>query len=425
MILRTLLILGVTAALSVSSNFTDGLELLKKKRYSKAVHAFTKVLDSKESGQTFHSQARWYRALAYIGDKELALAREDLVWLVEHGTEPSLRDEARDLFFKTGGKKETLLPVEGPEEVFAAFSKTLEKGDLASAKNYLVGDLRGWDRILESVSVDGRSRSGLEALAQERESLRFISETISEAGDAATVIVSYNGRFELGMTPRGGRWLFSSIIRYEPPQAVTALREPPGYRRENEGNVRRLQTLGVAIRLYNVKTGRYPGQLEDLRPTIADAAIFMWSGPGGTRKEPFALRTDMPKAVDADSTDSDSSVTPDLLAAAPVATRGRREVLYRNGVTGWMPEKTFLSRVTDQTWVTSLKAADSVEPDLRKSVERLIQALGSPDVRVRADARRGILEAGAEALPILDAHREAPDLEIRLSVRELLNVLSH
>jgi len=384
--------LSLATQLALSGHLHDGLKALDAKQYDAAISSLTKVVDEKDAGNPFREVGLHYRAEAYRakGDKEKALA--DWTTLLKATRNDQLRAPALAGFKAVGGDPKQLLPTDSPTAVWEKFLAAAEGNDIAAAKALSTGM---W--LQQVAGTEGRALvelskyiAGNERIGERSEAGRAWIE-LSREGSRSGVLL------EFVLDQNANAWLISSFSKTRRGNGRAA------------ANISNLKQLGLRLLVWvEEHNGRLPDKLDALK----DSQTLLWADPQNPEdKRPFEYCAGL-------STKDDSSK---LVAAAPVAVSGSREVLFLDGSTRVMKEDDFLAAARVQRWlVPGAATKDDLPKEKQDEVRQLVSQLSHAEFKVRNTARTKLQAMGAIIFPVLEEFRDAADPEIRATVRELL-----
>lgn len=398
----------LTTQLTLTGNLNDGLKALDAKKYDAAITSLTKVIEDKDPGNSFRELALHFRAEAYRGKGDKAKALADWTALLKLTRNAEIRETALTGFKESGGDPKQLLPADSPTAVWGKFLAAAQKADLDGALAVSTGVWK------ELVMKETKGRADRLQREFSREDAPVVtSERIGEkdeAGKAWLELGDKHGRaeitLELTLDVTSNSWLISSYRenrngdRSSPPAA---------------SNMNRLKQIGVALHMWAVDNGnKLPEKLATLKGSyIQGEDILLWVNPQKPEeKRPFEYCPGLNLSTPGATT---------LLAAAPVAVNGQREVLYLDGHVITMKEEEFMKAAKEQKWaVAGAWKKEDLSKEKQEEIRQLIQQLGHAEFKVRKDARAKLQTMGGAITPVLEEYRNATDPEIRATVRELL-----
>ncbi|HCE45946.1 MAG TPA: hypothetical protein DET40_20565 [Lentisphaeria bacterium] len=408
---ETVKAISLSIMIAISGWFNDGLKNLGAGKYDEAVAELTKVYEKDVPGNKFRELALFFRAQAYYGKEDKDKACADLLSLIRMQPGAELDAEARALYLKWGGAPEKLLPVASPKAAWTKFLEVARKGDLKTALEMSSGKFR--ELIKEEA---GEDPDQLKTLPEE---IPFapVEEKLGENDKRGTAELIFQVpsedevKFKMGFVHdvKNNVWLIDSIDeRVMNGEIDIGVNNPP------QGNLNKLKQIGLALSMYSEEyNDLFPASLEVLRTGgyLENEEIFLWKSPEEDAKFPFIYRAGLKQSEDADS----------IIAAAPVAVDGWREVLCIDGHVEKMDEEKFKEAVARQGWkFKGLVKKEDVPEDKQKEIRGFVKKLGDSDSNVRADSKKKLLEMGIDAFPVIEEFTNDPDPEIRIEVKNIL-----
>jgi len=404
--------LALVTLVSLSGNFHDGLDNLQKKNYDKAIAAFTQVIKSEPAVQDIKELSILYRAEAFAGKGSKADAMKDAAALLKSSCSDSLKSKAAAIYTAQGGTLKDLRPKESPTEARNKFFALLAANDFTAAKKMISGTLAGLLETVDMAFMPEEGHSILKEFARDANEFVVVSEGINDTNQTATLSIAVDqGKitFILGLVQNEGNWSFSSLEGAESRRG--GVRGQHAGAAGNPKNMAALMQLGKALVMYSMDNAEaLPAKLEDLKQYLGNSEL-VWVDPSTGKKEKFLYRNGL-KA-------SDSSEL--MVAASPVATGGKRDVLFLDGSVRSFTEAEFVKEAAKQKWILpSTVKKEDVPKETSAEIVKLIKQLGDNDPKSRNAARKRLKEIGTPALPFLKEHENDSDPEIQTSIRELL-----
>ena len=388
--------LVLSVILVIAAAFHDGLTHLDQQEYQKAIDAFTVVIGSEAADNTMRHTALFFRAHAWHGLEDDEAARKDLRDFMAAAADDDQQVQARTLFLEYGGDEAALGPEHTPPEVWQRFIDACRDDRFDDALAMCTGD---WKEF-----VVGRGAAGMNEAAGELGNCRIIQFSVD--GQRAFVTLEFAGgvaNFELHLEQN--HWLLARHIQdnarhlYDLGPAVN--------------NTSNLKHLAMALLRWRQRNDGLPPTLDDLlEQGMLEMQHLIWTDPESGEPADFLYRG----GDFADGPD-DAGV---VLAAAPACYNGERSFILADGRLQSLPEADFVALIKGQGWIIeSLISADDVPAATREAIVQLIEELGNPAYKVRANAIRKLREThGAQA--ILKEYVDHPDPEVRENIRHLL-----
>ena len=404
--------IALSAIIALSGWLRDGLKEYDAKNYDKAIAHLSKVCESKEKGaDRFRDIALFYRAKSYQERKKNKEALADLARLTKEYQKSIFCANARKLYLNLGGDPNKLLPAISPKQVWEKFVAAAKAGNTDAALKLSTG---AWHEMLQKTIR--RNGNGGKRLAREFGKIPFVAGKAiigkgKNAGTATLAMRPQHNRddeilLDFILDEKGSRWL------------IKGFKGMKRMRRQGVGisNLNNLKQIGLACRMYsNCKNENFPPNLNALKTEgfLENDAIYLWTHSKTSQKIPFIY---CPGLTEASSVEF-------MLAAAPMPLDGMRETLYVDGHAKTVSEKEFKRLAASQKWAPRgvLKKKD-IPKNKRVLIEKLIKQLGSKEFKIRRDAKKSLVSMGYEATPILEEHLKSPDPEIKMSVKEILNI---
>jgi tetratricopeptide (TPR) repeat protein len=394
----------LTTQLTLSGQLHDGLAALEAKKYDAAIASLTKIVDDKDPGNSFRELALHFRAEAYRGKGDKAKALADWATLLKQTRNDQLREPALAGYKDLGGDPKQLLPADSPAAVWGKFVAAAQKADLEGALALSTGLWR--ELIMKESKGDGGK------LQREfgRDAYFVSNERIGEKDDAGKAWIELGREgsrqgvmLEFVLNPKSSTWLISGFIKNR-----------NGDGSGGAANLNRLKQVGLALQMWAADTGAgFPDRLDALKEKyLQGAEVFLWVHPQKPEeKRPFEYCPVLNPKDDGNK----------LVAAAPVAVNGQREVLHLDGSVRLMKEEDFVAAARAQKWsVAGTWKKEDLSREQQDEVRQLVQQLGHADFKVRTAARAKLQAMGGVIAPVLEEFRDAADPEIRATVRELL-----
>jgi len=399
---------GVVLSLliSLSGWLHDGLTAFKEKKYDNAVTILTKIIETEKAPAFYTENALFYRAKAYYELKNKKKALADLLKLMRNHSKSIFSSEARKLYKNWGGNMTKLLPADSPKAVWKKLLAALKKQDSKTAmaltsgvfREMLVKEIRGnQEKMLEGYNILSKAEIGEEKIGKGDES------------GTASLVLSMDGttmKYIFKLDKKNNKWLMdafdeTSFRGHGPSSSIS--------------NVNNLKQIGLALRMYsNVYDERFPANLNALKTEgfLENEAIYMWTNPETGKQLPFIYAPGY----------NESDPVETMLAAAPKAAKGRREVLFIDGHVQTISENEFIKKARQQKWrLRGIVKKDDVPQDKRKKAIELIGKLGNDDFDVRKKAKNELIKMGDDAIPFLEENLKHSDPEVRMNVKEILD----
>jgi len=168
-------------------------------------------------------------------------------------------------------------------------------------------------------------------------------------------------------------------------------------------NVKRIKQLALALRTYAEDAdGKLPAALQVLvdKEYVKQAESLQWTHPRTRHTFTFLYRAGADVATEA----------PDevMVAAAPFAFKGKRQVLFGDWHMERVSENVFKENAVKARWDISILSGDE-----KVRLAKLITRLGAEKYSDRKAAKAALKEIGDAAVPALTEALEHPDPEIR------------
>ncbi len=299
-----------------------------------------------------------------------------------------------------------LLPEESPKDIWNKLVAAAKAGDLKTALTLSTGD---WETLVHKKSNDDPDK-----LKREFSQIPFEigKEKIGTKDKAKTatlgLIVEGNNviTLEFVLDKKANKWL---IAGYD---------EKHSNRRHGRSrvisNMNNLKQIGLACRMYsNVYNENFPAKLDDLKTEgfLENEAIYLWTDSKTGKKFPFIYA---PGYNEADRVET-------MIAAAPKAVNGKREVLWLDGHVKTISENKFIKNAKKQKWkLPGLVKKEEVPEEIQKKVRELIAKLADSDFNVRKTAKEKLIKMGDSAYPFLEENKNNQDPEVKMTIKEIL-----
>ena len=424
---------GLSVLLMLFGWLGEGVTKLAQKDYPGAVAAFTKVIEHRGADAPLRRRARVHRAAANGLSGEVDKAKADLAQVLGDNGGAVERAWVFACLADCGVDVSRLLPKESPKDAFLALAKRIETGDLAAVRKRLAGGLAISFEMAQGVMAahGGDLARELQRLGGEVAYLESTVGTGSEAGTATVALAAWQGRERvvLGMVAVGEEWRFDALLERKPmppvpATAVVAVAQPADEQRATaeakakETLAREMAQQEQIVRALHVHSqqngGNLPQKLAELAGQLGDqAGILEFNDPATGRKLPRLYRPLGTMEQAAGSSDN-------LVVATPVAIAGRRVACSLGGRGEEMGDEEFFARARKQGWEPDPERRARQARERKARAEALIVQLGDADGAKRKAAYRELKAMGDEIEPMLEPHRNHPDPEVRMSVRELM-----
>lgn len=395
----------------------EGLRKLEAGDYPGAVAAFTKVIEHQQADVDLRERALLWRAVAHGKAGDADKAKADLATLLKGTRNPDLRGQAFAAFAQLEGDPRTLLPKESPKDAFERLKALGGARDLAAFRKRLSGDLAA---VLEMVGLvagaEGEDQMAAEWVAEFCEQMTYGGMEVGggrEIGTAKVMAVLDDMVLSFGLVAVGDEWHFARLIEAKS-GAIHHVEPEVVARRKQTGMTNKLKHIGLALAMFaNDNQNVFPEELKQLAEYLADEWALEFTDPATGK--PLPLLYHAPGKLGTIPNPSER-----YIVATPVPIEGSRVVLFVDGHVELVAEETFLKTAKEQGWKLAPEEPAEVEPDVAAKVEDLVKRLGDPGPAVRKAAYEELKALGDPAAPVLEKHRDHPDPEIRLTIRQLL-----
>ena len=449
--------LTVSVVIALSSVFSDGVDLLEKKEYRKAEKAFTKVISDKSGAEVYLAPSLLMRARCRLALKEKEQARKDIEQLFGVDGSQKFWKPAAELYEETGGEIKSLLPKEGPSDVWESFMKAMRGGEAKKAIIHTHG-------AFVDVVTGGLKSEEFDDIADWLTQNAFQGGEMTNMLASSTTLHSKGGRHEPGLTVafvrHANKWKISGMYpRFEDMggggnRAVHNHGVEQVVVEEMEfdtGNSDRVEAIVEAISEYAWEQEAMPPSFEAMIKSgdLEGKSGTLWRHPLTGKQLPYIymmkvvpkpaalaraylqveglLDDDVMVAADpfaaAPVRTTEVDAASPILVAAPMAVKGKRDV---GTAEGWkaMDEKAFAKLAITLNWkidgvAKSLKASDGGAKEVAKLVEQMRKGASSK----RKAARNTLIEMGVSALTELKKYEADPDPEIKESVKDIIKKL--
>lgn len=395
----------------------EGLRKLEAEDYPGAVAAFSKVIEHRQADADLRERALLWRAVAHGKAGDAEKAKTDLATLLKATRNPELGGQAFTAFAQLGGDPRTLLPKESPKEAFERLKALGGARDLAAFRKRLSGDLAV---VLEMVGLvagaEGEDQMAAEWVAEFCEQMTYGGMEVGggrEIGTAKVMAVLDDMVLSFGLVAVGDEWHFVRLVEAKS-GAIHHLEPEAAARRDRNEQTSKLKQIGLALVMFpDANQGSFPKELKQLVEYLGDTTVLSFVDPATGK--PMPLLYHVPGKLETIHDPSER-----YAVATPVPAEGVRLVLFVDGHVEVVAEETFLKTAKEQGWKLAPDEPAEVEPDVAAKVEDLVKRLGDPGPAVRKTAYEELKALGDQATPVLEKHRDHPDPEIRLTIRQLL-----
>lgn len=401
---------GILALLiSLSGWLQDGLKSFEAKKYDDAITNLTKVIEKDIPENKYRDVALFYRAKSYEGKKDKDKALADLLVIIQKFPKSNLVKESRTVYKKLGGDMKKILSSDSPKKVWKNFVAAGLANDMKSALKLSTGK---WKELVEDMTINNPEEF---ARNFAREEITIGEEKIGEGENSGTATLELTVEQDHQITmnfildSKTKKWLIAGFDELE----MRRGHRNPG---RSINNINNLKQIGLACRMYsNVYKERFPNKLDDLKTEgfLENEAIYLWTNPAKTKEKiPFIY---CPGLTEADSVDN-------MIAAAPKAVNGKREVLWLDGHVKVISEKEFIKNAKAQKWrLKGLVKKEEVPEEIKKKVLGLIAQLADADFDVRKKAKAELIKMEDSAYPFLEENQHHKDPEVRMTIKEILH----
>lgn len=399
---------GVLSILiTLSGLLNDGLKSFDAKKYDEAVVQFTKLIEKSEKETRFNDIAMFYRAKSYQALKKKDKAVIDLLALITKFPDSKYFADSRKFYKEWGGDMSKLLPGDSPTAVWKKFIKAAAAGDKKTALTFTTGM---WEQMVSQQSGEEMQRNMM------REQIVIGAETIGTGDDAGTATLTLGTKNQMAIPmqfklSKENVWL---IVGPDMEEARNAARGGmPRGRGTVIGNVNNLKQIGLACRMYsNSNNDEFPPTLDALKDDfLQQDSIYLWTNVKTGKKKPFVYA---PGYNESDSVDT-------MIAAAPMAVNGKREVLWLDGHVKTISEEEFIKNAKAQKWrLKGLLKKEEVPKDKQKLAKELIAKLADDSFDVRKKAKADLIKMGDNAFPFLEDNKKHTDPEVRMTIKDIM-----
>jgi len=184
-----------------------------------------------------------------------------------------------------------------------------------------------------------------------------------------------------------------------------------------------LKQIGLSCRIYsNDYNEKFPPNLNALKTEgyLENETVYLWTNSKTNKTFPFIYS---PGHNEAGSVDT-------MLAAAPMAVNGKREVLWLDGHVKTISEAEFIKNAKGQKWkLKGVMKKKDVPAEAKKRVLALIAKLADKDFGVRKKAKEELKKIGDNAYPFLEENQrniikdkfpDHKDPEVKMTIKEIL-----
>lgn len=407
---------GLAVLIMLFGLLQDGLRKLEAEDYPGAIAAFTKVIEHKQADTDLRDRALLWRAVAYGKFDQMDLAKADLAKLLAGTRNADLRGQAFVAFGQLGGDPKSLLPKETPKEAFERTKKLGADQDVAGFRKRLEGDLAALLVMTERVIVAEGQGETVGEILQLCQEISYGGSEIGEGRDFGTARVTgmvEDMALSFQLVAVGDQWHFATVVDGKPAGAQ-ALEPEAAARRDAVQQVNRFKQIGLALFMCADDHGSvFPKDLKEAVPYLGDASLLEFADPATGKPVPLLYRS-----LGSQAAITNPSAT--YMVATPVTVAGQRVVAFADGHVQTLAEAEFLKNAKAQGWELEPKEPVKVPEDVAAKVTALITQLGDPKPAVRKAAYDELKALGDQAEPVLEKHRDHPDPEIRLTIRQLL-----
>ena len=406
---------GLSILVMIFGLFQDGLAKLDQRDHPGAIAAFTQVIEHKAADAALRERAVFWRGVAYGKSGQADKAKVDLGKVLANTRNPDLRGKAFVAFGQLGGDRKALLPKETPKQAFERTKLLGQEKDAVGFRKRVGGDLAAILRMSEMVMDADRQGMGEQVIREISGELAYGGSKVGtgkEFGTATVDVLADTLVLTLQLAAVGKEWQFRSLLAVK----QTDVRRIGGGARGNQiAQVNDLKQIALGLIMFADDNGEtYPNTLKEIQPYLGGKPQMLEFTDPATGKTSPLLYHDM-GAVGAVKTPSDT-----YMVATPAAINGQRAVAFCDGHVAMVAEAKFLKTAKGQGWKLGPKKPVKVDKDAAAKVEALIRQLGDPKAATRKAAYRELKGLGDQAEESLEKHKNHPDPEVRLSIRQLL-----
>jgi len=392
----------LSVLISLSGWMNDGLKSYEAKKYDEAIKSFTKVIKKDVPYNRYRDVALFYRAKSYEAKKDKKKALADLLVLIQKHPSSSLSKESLALYKKLGGDQKKILPSDSPKKVWEKFLVAAKEGDAKTALKISTGiwekmvKARG-DRFGKHFSLD-RITLGKEEIGKgEKEGTATIELNMPHGGPKPV-------KMNFILDKKSNTWLIAGFEGMEKSRAKAL----------SISNMNNLKQIGLSCRIYsNDYNEKFPPNLNALKTEgyLENETVYLWTNSKTNKTFPFIYS---PGHNEAGSVDT-------MLAAAPMAVNGKREVLWLDGHVKTISEAEFIKNAKGQKWkLKGVMKKKDVPAEAKKRVLALIAKLADKDFGVRKKAKEELKKIGDNAYPFLEENQNHKDPEVKMTIKEIL-----
>ena len=405
--------ISLAALLSFFTQVEESFRHMEDGEYAKAAEVLTHVIGSEYAKTPVAEFARLNRAEAYIKLKIPREAQPDLAYLINHSENDELVKRARLLFAEVDGDLADFLPRRSAADTAQGVLDAWGAKQFDKVAPHISGELAAAFKVYETVhaaKLEGQTIYGV--VGELIENGRIVSVRTNGLNQAE-VVVQADGVYTLQMEPVAAEWRFTELKGYTDEVEKHYERAMSRYEQVRHANINRLKRLGVAVALYRTENDAYPPEYESLSEYLnVSLPILDWTHPETQKTSAFLFREAIVESVPSET----------LVMAAPVAFKGKREVLRVDGSVAVIAEERFKALAAQQGWmIVELAAMAEVPEKIRDKVKALLGVLKSGTFKERRAAKKRLQELGPLAYPILMEYKDSADPELRVTVQELLN----
>lgn len=391
----------LSAVVSLTTTFNDGLKAVEQKDFDKAVTALSKVVDDKSETNPLKPLALFYRAQSYWGRKDAKSARADILSLLELVDEGALSQNALALMKETGGGDKELEPRESPERVWSGFIDDATAGRLDEARRRSTGEWLG------TVSGWARNDECGRMFADQMRKFQVVELRIGEDKD--------KGKAWLSVThaDQPGQNMDVEFVKVRNKWMISGWGNSSNGRGRKAGgersNFARLRVIANALNSYaRAHSGAFPPRFDDLiGQHVKDAGALMWQDAAGAAGAPFLYCAGLTNSADGT----------EVVVAEPVASDGRRDVICSNGRVMKISEDEFKKAAAAQKW--DIPEKPGVARVTQATIDGLVERLRKGGTTERKKVRKDLYDLRVDAYQLLEKYRNDEDPEVQETMREI------
>jgi len=400
--------LTLSALLTLSQQFGQGVQKMGEKDYPGAIAAFTVVLAQNGATQPLAEPALYWRATCYESNAQPAQAQADLDRILTLYPKGAIAELALADYARVAGKPWAGVDLSTPEGSWATLRKLIKEKNADLLPHCLAGQLKAMMPVLIA-----REDAGWEEMARSFGAMEFGSAFYNAESNKACVAYANPERGArtgyMIMVREGQAWRLSGEATSRERREFETVLAGSGVVTESvwNENINRLRQLDAAVEQYMMASRDSPRQLSDAADYVRD---FSDTRICTVDNQPFVMA--YAKA---------GGNKPWIYMAT--AVEGKRLALTSSGLRVYTETQFRELASNQQVRLSQDWTAVTLSAEEQESIRALVRQLGAPEFARRREAREKLQALGVKAGLLLKEATQDGDPEIAQAAQELLSDL--